>query len=237
MMGGFFTNSGFSTSPARLERFSSALADNRAPDAPLRILDVGCGSGEQLLTLASHFPQSEVMGIDISSTNIEMATLTAARLGVARAQFVLADILTWQAEPFDVIISDSVMQNIPDGPALIRQLARLLRPGGLLMTAVPYDGLYNRLLWGGRRVARLFAGPMLEKLLLKVARRLHPDWDEALLRQRLGYMYMLPYLRDGAAFRILAKRNDLRLIDARALPHASLAQPMHRLLVFTRETP
>src|SRR6185503_19453754 len=80
------------------------------------------------------------------------------------------------AAPFDVIISDSVVQNIPNTPCLLRRLACMLKPGALLLVTIPYDGIYNRLLWTLRRIARLLAGPWLEHVLLRIAQRLHPDW-------------------------------------------------------------
>ena len=232
----FFARSGFSTPADRQDRFLPLLSAHYPADAQLRLLDVGCGNGGQLLNLARHFPNCMAVGIDISAANVEGANARRLAQDAGRVSFLCADMLSWNAAPFDAIVSDSVLQNIPDGPRVLNRLAALLKPGGLLFAAMPYDGLYNRLLWTLRRAARLLAGPALERLALLVARRLHPDWDVAMIRERLGYMYLLPYSRDGAVFRAAARDNGLKLIAANPLPQASLAQPRHRMLIFRRET-
>jgi SAM-dependent methyltransferase len=231
----FFARSGFSTPLARQDRFLPIVSAHYPKDTPLRLLDVGCGNGEQLLNLVEHFPHSNGVGIDISAANIAAAVKNIPAPLNGRIEFFCADILSWDAPSFDAIISDSVVQNIPNGPYLLRRLAALLKPGALLLLTMPYDGLYNRSLWGLRRIARLLAGPSLERVLLRIALQLHPDWDIAMIRERLGYMYLLPYSRDGKAFRAQAQENDLRLAAAHALPHVSLAQPKHRMLVFRRD--
>jgi 2-polyprenyl-3-methyl-5-hydroxy-6-metoxy-1,4-benzoquinol methylase len=231
----FFARSGFSTPLARQDRFLPIVSARYAADAPLRLLDVGCGNGEQLFNLMRHFPKSEAVGIDISAANIDAAMKRVPPPDTARVEFLCADILSWDAAPFDVIISDSVVQNIPNTPGLLHRLASLLKPGALLLVTMPYDGIYNRLLWTLRRIARLLAGPRLEHVLLHIAQRLHPDWEISMIRERLGYMYLLPYSRDGKAFRVLAQEAGLRLTAVHALLHVSLAQPKHRLLVFHRD--
>ena len=86
---------------------------------PLRILDIGTGSGCLLLALLTEFPRARGLGMDISETALEVARRNAARLGVAdRADFLCCDLrgADWVAQaggPYDVVIANPPY--IPDG--------------------------------------------------------------------------------------------------------------------------
>ena len=77
------------------------------PDRPLRLLDLGTGSGCLLLTLLAELPAAEGIGVDISPEALDVARGNAARLGVAgRAQFVLGDWMACMEGPFDLVLSN-----------------------------------------------------------------------------------------------------------------------------------
>jgi hypothetical protein len=146
------------------------------------------------------------------------------------------DYLTMNADPFDVILTDSVLQNIPvpDGQ-LYPKLADDIRTGGLLVVSIPYDCSYNRMLWRARRGLRVFQGPMMERLALTAARILHPTWDRALLEERIPYLYMTPARIDDDTFvNVLAEHHGLARIAVLPVSHSSLAQAKHRLSVFRK---
>lgn len=74
---------------------------------PLRILDLGTGSGCILLTLLAEMPQAWGVGADISSQALSLARVNAERLGLAsRAAFVQCDWCETFAGPFGLIISN-----------------------------------------------------------------------------------------------------------------------------------
>ena len=76
-------------------------------DAPLRILDVGTGTGCLLLTLLSELPKATGLGTDISAAALDTARENARRLGVAgRAAWRVADALGGVEGPFDILISN-----------------------------------------------------------------------------------------------------------------------------------
>src|SRR6478672_10873393 len=80
------------TQPARLAAMA-ALHGLRAPDpATARVLELGCGSGGNLLAIAMAWPDSEVVGLDIASKPVAAATETAAAAGLANATFLAADV-------------------------------------------------------------------------------------------------------------------------------------------------
>lgn len=76
-------------------------------DAPLRLLDLGSGTGCILLALLHELPSATGLGIDRAPRAVEQAQINAARLGLeGRAHFQLGDWLEGIEEPFDLIVSN-----------------------------------------------------------------------------------------------------------------------------------
>jgi release factor glutamine methyltransferase len=75
--------------------------------APLRLLDVGTGSGCLLLTLLCELPRATGVGTDIDQAALDVARANAVGLGVAdRASWVVADALDGVAGDFDILIAN-----------------------------------------------------------------------------------------------------------------------------------
>jgi release factor glutamine methyltransferase len=88
----------------------AAWVQENVPDGPLRLLDVGTGSGCIAVTLASALPQAEVWAVDVSPGALAVARRNAERHG-AEICFVQADFLSedaWAALPgaFNVVVSN-----------------------------------------------------------------------------------------------------------------------------------
>jgi release factor glutamine methyltransferase len=76
-------------------------------DRPLRIADLGTGSGAILLALLSELPAAQGFGTDISQAALQTARLNAARAGLSdRATFIACDYASGLAGPFDLIVSN-----------------------------------------------------------------------------------------------------------------------------------
>lgn len=73
---------------------------------PLRIADLGTGSGAILLALLSELPSAFGVGSDISAAALRSAGDNARRLGLSRAQFVACDMAAALCGPFDLIVSN-----------------------------------------------------------------------------------------------------------------------------------
>ncbi|MGI4756250.1 MAG: peptide chain release factor N(5)-glutamine methyltransferase [Janthinobacterium lividum] len=129
--------------------------------APLRIADVGTGSGILAITLALEYPESNVFALDISTAALDVALVNAAVLGAANVSLAQSDLLeaVQDEPPFDLIVANppyiplteaeqlhpQVRDHEPhlalfggeDGLELIRrflpQAAGLLKPGGWLL--------------------------------------------------------------------------------------------------------
>ena len=75
--------------------------------SPLRIADIGTGSGALAIALAQEFPRAEIHATDISPAALEIARANAARLQLAnRIQFHETDLLTDLVAPFDFVVSN-----------------------------------------------------------------------------------------------------------------------------------
>lgn len=103
-----------------------------------RLLDAGCGTGNNLVHLSAG---GRAVGIDLSAEAVAFCRTRGVR--VARGD-VLA--LPFQDECFDVVTSFDVLYHrwVTDDAVALRELARVLRPGGVLLLRVPA----LRLLWG-----------------------------------------------------------------------------------------
>ena len=87
---------------------------HQGKEAPLRIVDVGTGSGCIILALASELPNAELFGTDISATALAVAKRNAVRLGLAaRVQFVEADLLSYFLQGDSLGAFDFVVSNPP----------------------------------------------------------------------------------------------------------------------------
>lgn len=81
-------------------------AEGRA-EAPLRMIDLGTGTGAILLALLHHLPAAQGLGIDLAPGAVAMAAENAARLGLAgRVAFRTADLLARVTGQYDVIVSN-----------------------------------------------------------------------------------------------------------------------------------
>jgi len=73
---------------------------------PLRVCDIGTGSGALLLALLTELPNATGVGTDISSAALATARSNARRLGLARAAFAACDMAAALRGPFDLVVSN-----------------------------------------------------------------------------------------------------------------------------------
>ena len=124
-----------------------------------RVLDVGSGAGTDSLVAAQMVgPEGRVTGIDMTPEMLAKARAVADELGVGNVEFVEseAERLPFTEESFDVVISNGVIDLIPDKDAVFSELFRVLRPGGRIQIAdvtiqnpVSEEGRRNIDLWTG----------------------------------------------------------------------------------------
>jgi ubiquinone/menaquinone biosynthesis C-methylase UbiE len=118
----------------RLERFVSALDLHIKP--PARVLDLGCGTGDLALVLASK--GMTVTAIDIST---EMLTRASAQDNDAAVEWVHLQ-THWKTLPFDsgrfdAVVASSVLEYVDDIHLVLREIARVVADGGFVYCTVP----------------------------------------------------------------------------------------------------
>jgi ubiquinone/menaquinone biosynthesis C-methylase UbiE len=113
--------------PALVADLAPSLADAR------RLLDVGCGPGQFTILAAERLPHADVWGIDVAPTMIELARAHAVESdAVARLHFEVADVarLPFPDAHFDAVLSSGSIKHWPDQIAGLREMHRVLVPGG-----------------------------------------------------------------------------------------------------------
>jgi arsenite methyltransferase len=124
-----------------------------------RVLDLGSGAGTDSLVAAQMVgDDGHVTGIDMTAAMLDKARAAAAEMGLANVEFVEAEAerLPFPDESFDVVISNGVIDLIPDKDAVFAEIYRVLTPGGRIQIAdvtiqnpVSEEGRRNIDLWTG----------------------------------------------------------------------------------------
>jgi arsenite methyltransferase len=102
------------------------------------VLDVGSGAGTDTLIAAQMVgPQGRVTGIDMTPQMLATARRAAGEMGLDNVEFLEAEAeqLPFPDESFDVIISNGVIDLIPDKDAVFAEFFRVLKPGGRIQVA------------------------------------------------------------------------------------------------------
>jgi arsenite methyltransferase len=102
------------------------------------VLDLGSGAGTDSLVAAQMVgPDGHVTGIDMTAAMLAKARAAAAEMGVANVDFVEgeAEQLPFADASFDVVVSNGVIDLVPDKDAVFAELYRVLRPGGRMQIA------------------------------------------------------------------------------------------------------
>jgi arsenite methyltransferase len=123
------------------------------------VLDLGSGAGTDSLIAAQMVGSAgTVTGIDMTAEMLEKARAAAAELGLDNVTFLEGEVerLPFADESFDVVISNGVIDLVPDKDAVFSEIHRVLRPGGRIQIAdvtiqkpVSEEGKRNIDLWTG----------------------------------------------------------------------------------------
>ena len=102
------------------------------------VLDLGCGAGTDLLIAAQMAgPTGRVIGVDMTQSMLERARWSAHEMGFANVELheSLIEALPLEDASVDVVISNGVIDLVPDKDAVFDEIDRVLRPGGRLQIA------------------------------------------------------------------------------------------------------
>jgi 2-polyprenyl-6-hydroxyphenyl methylase/3-demethylubiquinone-9 3-methyltransferase len=110
--------------PQRIPLFQAAIGTGK------RVLDLGCRSG----ALTQHFLDGNtVVGLDVDAAALEKA----AALGIEPVQANVEEPLPFEDGSFDAVVAGELFEHLQFPDALVAEIRRVLRPGGVLVGSVP----------------------------------------------------------------------------------------------------
>jgi SAM-dependent methyltransferase len=124
---------------ARRDAAARTLRDYAPTDRPLRILDAGCGTGG-MLDLYRTWPDAEITGLDFSPDALRFSH----NRGHQRLVGGDLTLLPFRTSSFDVVTALDVIEHVEADSRALAEIARVLRPGGILVATVPA----YQFLWG-----------------------------------------------------------------------------------------
>ena len=133
----------------KFERISAAL---RAHLPCASLLDAGCGDGRYFHVIAADPPTERLAGCDISERILATARETASRLGL-EPELVRANVesLPFEDDSFDLVFCTQVLEHLLSPAEGVRELARVLRPGGVLLLSADHaQNTVTRVLYAPR---------------------------------------------------------------------------------------
>lgn len=141
------------------------IMDHIAPHTSPLVLDVATGTGRLPLALLrhSHF-QGRIVALDLSRRMLQQAARKVQGQGQVRLIWYTAEKLPFSDNTFDVVTCLEALEFMPNPPGVLRELVRVLRPGGLLLIT---NRINTRLMpgktWSKEQLAALLSAADIEE--------------------------------------------------------------------------
>lgn len=165
-----------------------------------KVLEVGCGAGGMTKAVKFYRPDLEVYGLDISETAIK-----TAKKDPQRVKFLVGDSykLPFKNDCFDAVFLFDVLEHLEKTEAAIKEIYRVLKPGGIFHSYTPcegspsnYDFWFRKLGWKEKEIyaghIQKFNAKDLEKMMKKQGfREKEKKWSNHLTNQLFDALYFL----------------------------------------------
>lgn len=204
------------------EAMDAVRESARAVRPVQRALDLATGTGDLAVALARLWPMVTVEALDASPRMIEQAEARLARRDAdvaERVRPVVGDMMALPQEDrvVDVVTASYAVRNVPDARIAVREMARVLRPGGVLVTLdfyrprfAPWRGLFLTYL----QIAGDFVGYLWHRdpvVYGYIARSIdhfmsHEAFSDLLHEEGFDVVSVRPYLFGGIARHVARKR-------------------------------
>jgi SAM-dependent methyltransferase len=230
-----YSNARFSSRPAAaadLAHRTIGLIRDR-PD-PL-LLDLGCGTAAVAIAAAREHPQLRAIGLDVSLVNAQAAREVVHSAGLGeRVTIICADYFAWAGPPVDAIASDSVLHLMEVSDAeLAERLTAGLKPGGFLVATLPVESPANQVRVMLRRIWRRLPRS-IDKLVLRLARRVYRDFSEQMLAERIPYLRVRPRRLFGPALTAEFARHGLVVVSHESWGAPRIAKLTHDVVIWRK---
>jgi len=153
------------------EDFIALIGRRFAFEKVHEVLDVGCGVGHWTQALAPALPaEARVIGVDRDQSWVNKATERAASRGIShrfRYQLSEAQALPFPDASFDLVTCQTLLIHVADPGAVIAEMTRVARPGGLVLAAEPNNvasSLIMNSIGFNEPVEKILAGVRLQLL-------------------------------------------------------------------------
>lgn len=138
------------------------------------VLDLGSGAGNDVFVVRSILGETgTVIGVDMTEAMVEKARENNAKLGFQNVEFVLGEIenLPLEANSVDVVISNCVLNLVPDKARAFSEISRVLRPGGRFSISdiVTSGELPEQIRAAAEMYAGCIAGALIKQHYIEIA--------------------------------------------------------------------